>query len=212
VCLPRRQPILYRSGALIAFELLFRAGTANIAQVTDEADATVQVIARLVGDIGLRAALGGHTAYVNVDRTALTSDQCTGTPDGVANEREAAEKNVLSRLEAMKEKRQITVRSGVQGVEIGVDARILFNPGDASLLPQSFVVLGEIATALRKQTDNNTLVEGHTDSAPISNARYASNWEFSSAVFEQVVHNPCRKGKRDGSGRQCCCGHCVTAA
>ncbi|WP_341318395.1 EAL domain-containing protein [Paraburkholderia sp. IMGN_8] len=69
-----RQPILDRSGALIAFELLFRAGTANIAQVTDEADATAQVIARLVGDIGLRAALGEHTAYVNVDRTALTSD------------------------------------------------------------------------------------------------------------------------------------------
>jgi c-di-GMP-related signal transduction protein len=69
-----RQPILDRSGALIAFELLFRAGAANFAQITDDADATAQVIARLIGDMGLSAALGDHAGYVNVDRTVLMSD------------------------------------------------------------------------------------------------------------------------------------------
>ena len=68
------QPILDRSGALRAFELLFRSGAANFAQVTNDADATAQVIARLVGDIGLSAALGDHVGYVNVDRTTLMSD------------------------------------------------------------------------------------------------------------------------------------------
>jgi len=69
-----RQPILDRRGALNAFELLFRSGTANLAQITDDVDATAQVIARLIGDMGLHAALGDHTGYVNVDRTVLMSD------------------------------------------------------------------------------------------------------------------------------------------
>lgn len=69
-----RQPILDRNGALSAFELLFRSGDANFAQVTDDANATIQVIARLVGDMGLSSALGGHAGYVNVSRTTLMSD------------------------------------------------------------------------------------------------------------------------------------------
>jgi c-di-GMP-related signal transduction protein len=69
-----RQPILDRDGTLKAFELLFRSGGANLAQVTDDAEATAQVIARLVGDMGLSAALGDHTGYVNVNRTVLMSE------------------------------------------------------------------------------------------------------------------------------------------
>lgn len=68
-----RQPILERSGALIAFELLFRPGEANSAQVTDDAEATAQVITRLIGNMGMSATLGDHTGYVNVDRTVLMS-------------------------------------------------------------------------------------------------------------------------------------------
>lgn len=69
-----RQPILDRSGALNAFELLFRSSATNLAQVTDDANATAQVIARLIGDMGPRAVLGNHTGYVNVDRMSLMSD------------------------------------------------------------------------------------------------------------------------------------------
>ena len=50
-----RQPILDRNGALSAFELLFRSGAANFAQITDDAEAIAQVIARLIGDMGLSA-------------------------------------------------------------------------------------------------------------------------------------------------------------
>jgi c-di-GMP-related signal transduction protein len=69
-----RQPILDRSGALSAFELLFRSGATNFARVTDDADATSQVIARLIGDMGLGATLGDYTGCVNVDRAVMMSD------------------------------------------------------------------------------------------------------------------------------------------
>ncbi|MGF6610771.1 c-di-GMP-related signal transduction protein [Paraburkholderia sp. WSM4175] len=69
-----RQPILDRNGTLTAFELLFRAQAGNFAQITDDATATAQVIARLVGDVGLSTALGDRAGYVNVERSVLMSD------------------------------------------------------------------------------------------------------------------------------------------
>ncbi|MPW23279.1 OmpA family protein [Paraburkholderia sp. CNPSo 3157] len=122
-------------------------------------------------------------AHASHDRGAVAKDSL----DAVAAGREAARKDLLLQLETIKDRRQITVKNDVQGVEIGIDARVLFNSGDARLLPQSSDVLDEIATVLRKQTENNVLVEGHTDSVPISNVRYASNWELSSARAGAVV-------------------------
>ena len=130
------------------------------------------------------AEIKSFETHVIQDRAAAAKG---GIADAVANARELARKNLLSQLEMMRDRKQITVKEGVQGVEIGIDARILFNSGDARLLPQSFDVLDEIAAALRKQNESNILVEGHTDSVPISNARYASNWELSSARAGAVV-------------------------
>ncbi len=53
-----RQPILDRDGALNAYELLFRAGAHNYAEISDDAQATAQVVARTIGGIGVPAVLG----------------------------------------------------------------------------------------------------------------------------------------------------------
>ncbi|MGF6771096.1 c-di-GMP-related signal transduction protein [Paraburkholderia sp. GAS199] len=69
-----RQPILDRDGALHAYELLFRAGAHNYAEVTDDAQATAQVVARAIGGIGVPAVLGQYCGYVNIDRALLFND------------------------------------------------------------------------------------------------------------------------------------------
>ncbi|WP_144142986.1 EAL and HDOD domain-containing protein [Paraburkholderia sp. BCC1884] len=69
-----RQPILDRDGALYAYELLFRAGAHNYAEVTDDAQATAQVVARAIGGIGVPAVLGVHRGFVNIDRALLFND------------------------------------------------------------------------------------------------------------------------------------------
>ncbi|WP_419687641.1 OmpA/MotB family protein [Burkholderia theae] len=68
-----------------------------------------------------------------------------------------------------------------------LDAKILFNVGDARLLPDSSPVLNQIAQALSAHAMGDILVEGHTDSVPIANAKYESNWELSSARAGSVV-------------------------
>ncbi|MGF6966778.1 chemotaxis protein MotB [Paraburkholderia sp. WC7.3g] len=105
-----------------------------------------------------------------------------------------ARKQLTVLLDALREKGLITVTDVPHGVEFAVNAKILFNAGDARLLPDSFEVLNQIAQVLQKDSTGNLLVEGHTDSVPISTAKYASNWELSSARAGAVVRYLVERG------------------
>ncbi|KUY56496.1 OmpA/MotB family protein [Burkholderia sp. RF2-non_BP3] len=93
----------------------------------------------------------------------------------------------LASLDALKSSGRISLVRAPHGIEIGIDAKVLFNVGDARLLPDATPVLGQIAQALSEHATGDILVEGHTDSVPIANAKYESNWELSSARAGSVV-------------------------
>ncbi|MEX3949365.1 flagellar motor protein MotB [Paraburkholderia sp. EG287B] len=112
--------------------------------------------------------------------------QRTSTAAAVGN-MPAVDQALLASLETLRERGEITIVPAARGVEIGINAKILFNAGDATLLPDSLGVLGRIAEVLRAAPAGNILVEGHTDSTPIANAKFASNWELSSARAGAVV-------------------------
>ena len=69
-----RQPILDRDQKLVAYELLFRNGTRNSAEVTDGVQATATVIVNAFAELGVEAALGKCRGYINVDEAFLFSD------------------------------------------------------------------------------------------------------------------------------------------
>ncbi|UCV04737.1 EAL and HDOD domain-containing protein [Dechloromonas denitrificans] len=69
-----RQPILDREQRLVAYELLFRNGTRNAAEVTDDVQATATVIANAFSELGVEAALGTCRGFINVDEQFLFSD------------------------------------------------------------------------------------------------------------------------------------------
>ncbi len=69
-----RQPILDREQRLHAYELLFRSGSGNFAEVTDGVQATATVIANAFSELGIEAALGSHRGFINVDEAFLFSD------------------------------------------------------------------------------------------------------------------------------------------
>jgi len=108
--------------------------------------------------------------------------------------REGAKKTLTALLKPLGDSGQIAMTDTPQGLEIAINAKVLFNSGDARLLPDSFGVLTGIAQVLAGHSTRNVLVEGHSDSVPISNARYASNWELSSARAGAVVRFLVDKG------------------
>ncbi|WGY72718.1 OmpA family protein [Burkholderia cepacia] len=100
----------------------------------------------------------------------------------------------LALLDSLKSNGRISLVKAPHGVEIGIDAKILFNVGDARLLPDSSPVLNQIAQALSEHATGDILVEGHTDNVPIANAKYESNWELSSARAGSVVRYLTERG------------------
>jgi len=111
-----------------------------------------------------------------------------------ADARKAAQAMLVALLKPLSDQRAITVSESTQGVEIAINAKVLFNSGDARLLPDSIDVLTRVAKVLAAQSGKNILVEGHSDSTPISNGKYESNWELSAARAGAVVRYFVDKG------------------
>jgi chemotaxis protein MotB len=112
-------------------------------------------------------------------------------------EKKAAEEAVekLQDFEA-----QLTSKSNIAGLGQGLDFTlegrglvvtvlsdaVLFDPGAATLEGGGMTVLGIVAEAL-KMIPNDVVIEGHTDSRPISTSRFPSNWELSTARATAVL-------------------------
>jgi chemotaxis protein MotB len=72
------------------------------------------------------------------------------------------------------------------GVVVSLTEAGFFAPADASIREDALTVLAPLAEALL-ESKALVRVEGHTDSLPISTARYPSNWELSAARAATVL-------------------------
>ena len=95
-----RQPILDRSQALVAYELLFRNAATGPANVTSDLSATASVIAH-TSQLGMEKVIGDSLGYLNVDAAVLMSDIFQFLP---------REKVVLEIVETMKVTPEILTR------------------------------------------------------------------------------------------------------
>ena len=73
---------------------------------------------------------------------------------------------------------QVSLES--RGLVISLREAAFFASGDDTLAPDSIPVLAKIAAVVR-EVPNPLRLEGYTDSLPIHNSRFHSNWELSAA-------------------------------
>lgn len=73
-----------------------------------------------------------------------------------------------------------------EGVTLRIDDNLLFDSAQAELTGQGRAVIGQLQQVL-DSFEGEISVEGHTDSLPIQNDRFPSNWELSSARAISVV-------------------------
>ncbi|MDP1681294.1 MAG: EAL domain-containing protein [Burkholderiales bacterium] len=77
-----RQPILDRNQSIVAYELLFRSGQQNFAQIENELNATASVIISLFNEMGVQSVLGNERGFINVSAEFLMSDMIKLLPTG----------------------------------------------------------------------------------------------------------------------------------
>lgn len=68
-----RQPILNRARKIFGYELLFRSGRANAANVIDNVHATASVMLNALNNIGISRLIGDKIGFINVDDRVLDS-------------------------------------------------------------------------------------------------------------------------------------------
>ncbi|CAG4919369.1 hypothetical protein R54767_04601 [Paraburkholderia gardini] len=150
-----RQPILDRSGALSAYELLFRSGEQNFAQVSNDDEATAHVVARTIGGLGVPAVLGEHRGYVNIGRDMLFDD----IVHVMSPERFVLEILETVTFDAQVVKRLTQLRRA--GFQIALDDVVELSDGLITILPHADIVkidflltdrakLPELVSAIRR--------------------------------------------------------------
>ena len=80
---------------------------------------------------------------------------------------------------------EINVEKGV--VYVSISDKLLFNSGRWDVTNRAKEVLGKVATVVKNKPDIEFMVEGHTDSKPISTSVIEDNWDLSVKRATSVV-------------------------
>ncbi len=193
------------------FIVMWSIGSADLAKLQAISASFASSLGMEAGATG-GSSTGGDGLLDGLDAPSLEIEKIIlETPD-LTPERLESAVDALNREEATAEARRveyeqlreveevITEHAGVNGVEavIGfryeerglvvsiVSDQVLFEPGSAVLRPEGRRVLDGLAGALMS-LPNPVAIEGHTDSVPIANARFPSNWELSTARATSVL-------------------------
>lgn len=105
----------------------------------------------------------------------------------LAKKRLETMKNMLSKFKKLiaSGKLNVKVRNGKMVLEL--PSAILFESGKADLSQDGEATLKEVADVLSKIKNREFQVAGHTDTDPIRNSPYKTNWELSTARALSVV-------------------------
>lgn len=149
-----------------------------------------KVLSDALGD-----AFGGRGAATQIN----TSVEVEALPlsNIIAHKRAEAAKRDRERLDLLARKLnsvlaplansgKVRVTQSARGVTVEINASVLFDEGDAGLTGNARETLGTVASLLKDDT-HAIEVEGHTDTTPIANAAFPSNWELSAVRASSVV-------------------------
>jgi chemotaxis protein MotB len=118
-----------------------------------------------------------------------------------AHDAGGADEDLAKSLSVLSEELKDEIRRGEahlnmekRGLVISLAQTLLFNSGDADAFETAYQALDKVARAINR-IPNPVRLEGHTDSRPISNSRYRSNWELSAARSIAILEILSGRGK-----------------
>ena len=187
---------------LVFFVLLFSMSTLDQKTFSEVAASLSYTMINLKG--GDRILEGGAAnSIIAFDFTKYDSEEA----EAKLREKyvEAAEEMVVDSERKLKDKELDDAKNDIRDIikEQGIDDKVqvfeekdfilvrleqevFFDSGSAEILPQGMTVLSSLAEALRG-IENEIIVAGHTDNVPMTNKKYATNWELSTARATNVI-------------------------
>jgi chemotaxis protein MotB len=96
------------------------------------------------------------------------------------------QKRLSKRLAAAIAEKRIDIELDGRGLVVSIREAGSFPAGSSDLSEAAHALLQELGSVLT-EVDNLVRIEGHTDDVPIHTARFASNWELSTARATNVI-------------------------
>lgn len=105
--------------------------------------------------------------------------------------------DLTNQLQAEIAKGNIKIQQVRDKLTINMLEQVLFDSGQAKIKPAGLKVLKQVSDILKKVTDKQVRIEGHTDNVPIGaklQDRFPTNWELATARATSVVRYLIDKG------------------
>jgi chemotaxis protein MotB len=164
------------------FVVMYAVSVVNIGKYT--------VLSEALGDaFGGRGAATPANTQVEVAALPLSNIIAHRRAAGAKRDRERLDllaRKLDSVLAPLVKSGKVRVTRNARGVTIEINASVLFMEGDAGLTGSARGTLQAVARLL-KDDPHAIEVEGHTDTTPISNPLFPSNWELSAVRASSVV-------------------------
>ncbi|BDC52650.1 flagellar basal body stator protein MotB [Bryobacterales bacterium F-183] len=167
------------------FVVMFASTQADKARAQKMADS----VKRAFEESSISAVLGGGGHK--------TAKGTAGGPETKPTGELAASFETLAReLAAEIGRSEVQLKMESRGLVVSFAQSLLFASGEAIVFESSFPALDKVARACSK-IPNLIRLEGHTDSVPISNSRFRSNWELSAARSIAILEDLSTRGGID---------------
>jgi chemotaxis protein MotB len=149
-----------------------------------------KVLSDALGDaFGGRGAATKVNTSVEVEPLPLSNIIARKRAEAAKRDRERLDllaRKLNSVLAPLVNSGKVRVNQSGRGITVEINASVLFREGDAGLTGNARETLRTVA-GLLKDDQHAIEVEGHTDTTPIRNAAYPSNWELSAVRASTVV-------------------------
>jgi chemotaxis protein MotB len=149
-----------------------------------------KVLSDALGDaFGGRGAATRTNTSIEVEALPLSNIIARKRAEAAKRDRERLDllaRKLNSVLAPLVNSGKVRVTQNARGITVEINASVLFGEGDAGLTGNARETLGTVASLLKDDT-HAIEVEGHTDTTPIANAAFPSNWELSAVRASSVV-------------------------
>jgi chemotaxis protein MotB len=149
-----------------------------------------KVLSDALGDaFGGRGAATRTNTAVEVEALPLSNIIAHKRLEAARRDRERLQvlaRKLQSSLAPLVSAGRVRITQTSRGVTVEINASVLFSEGDAALAGNARATLQAVAGLLKDDT-HAIEVEGHTDTTPISNPAFPSNWELSAVRASTVV-------------------------
>ena len=160
------------------FVVMFATSQADKAKTKAVSEAVAKALKEDKFSAQVLNAIGGGKAS---SKAAHASDvKLTKPSDPKLPELTPSLKQLTSALQEDIKAGRIQIDLLPRGLVISLKEGAFFGPGNADVNKDRYESIGKLARIIQ-MLPNPVRLEGHTDSKPISNSRYRSNWELSAA-------------------------------